>query len=255
MLEFLYVRAFWLGVGLGAVLIAVGYGAWRRSVFVYRLEGQIPQVLRVFSDAAAAGLDMRSALEVAAQLGVRPMADVLRRVLSLAEVGGLTVEEALWRMAGELPSANFRRFALIITEGVRSGARLPEVLDVAARSFATVVEFRSSLLSQLRPYVALFYAVLLVFAALADVLVYFLLPELAKFSAASAGPIQGIQPAVVSRDLAIRVLYISGIANSVVGGAVVGRLVSGSARAGMVHGGAGVIMVGVGLWAPMWLGF
>ncbi len=75
-------------------------------------------------------------MESGAALALRPMGDVLRRVLSLAEVGGLTVEEALWRVAGELPSPNFRRFALIVTVAARSGARLPEVFDVAARSFA-----------------------------------------------------------------------------------------------------------------------
>ncbi|MEM1568984.1 MAG: type II secretion system F family protein, partial [Thermofilaceae archaeon] len=159
------------------MLVALGLPAWRRAVFVYKLEGQIPQALRVISDASAAGMDLKSAFEAVAALGLRPLAEVFRRVVSLSELGGLTVEEALWRVAGELPSANLRRFALIVTEAARSGARLPEVLDVAARSFATVVDFRRELWSQLRPYVALFYAVIVVFVALADVLVYVLLPE------------------------------------------------------------------------------
>jgi flagellar protein FlaJ len=140
-------------------------------VYVFRLEGQIPQVLCVLSDAVSTGLSLKGAVESAAALALRPMGDVLRRVLSLAEVGGVTVEEALWRVAGELPSPNFRRFALVVTEAARSGARLPEVLDVAARSFAAVVEFRQAVTSQLRPYVALFYAVVAVFVVLADVLV------------------------------------------------------------------------------------
>ncbi len=57
-------------------------------MYVYRLEGQIPQVLRVFSDAVSGGLSLRGAVESAAALALRPMGDVLRRVLSLAEVGG-----------------------------------------------------------------------------------------------------------------------------------------------------------------------
>ncbi len=163
-------------VGVAAGLALVGAGARRRAVYVYRLEGQIPQVLRVLSDAVSGGLSLKGAVESAAALALRPMGDVLRRVLSLAEVGGFTVEEALWRVAGETPSPNFRRFALIVTEAARSGARFPEVLDMAARIFATVVEFRQAVASQLRPYVALFYTVVTVFAVLADVLVYVLLP-------------------------------------------------------------------------------
>ncbi len=102
-------------------------------------------------------------------------------------------------MARETPSPNFRRFALIVTEAARSGARLPEVLDVAARSFATVVEFRQAVASQLKPYVALFYAVVAVFAVLADVFVYVLLPQLTQLTA-SAPTQQGVRPVVLERS-------------------------------------------------------
>ncbi|RFA95566.1 type II secretion system F family protein [Pyrobaculum aerophilum] len=251
--ELLYDWAFAVGVATGVLLVAVGLPAWRRSVFIYRLEGQIPQVLRVLSDAAAAGLDLKSAVEASASLALRPMAQVLRRVLSLTEMGGLTVEEAFWQVAKEVPSADFRRFALILIEAARSGARLPEVLNVAARSFATVVEFRQSVASQLRPYVALFYAVMVVYAVLADVLVYFLLPQLAKFTPPQA-PVGGIQPYLLSRDTALRVLLISGGVGGVIGGLVVGRVVYGVARAGLLHGGISLILVTVLLWAPLWLG-
>jgi Flp pilus assembly protein TadB len=244
---------FLAGVVVGVVLAGVGFGAWRRAVFVYRLEGQIPQVLRVISDAASAGLGLKGALESAAALALRPMGDVLRRVLSLSEMGGLTVEEALWRVAEEVPSANFRRFALIVTEAARSGARLPEVLDVAARSFATVVEFRQSVASQLRPYVALFYAVVAVFVVLADVLIYILLPQLVQLTVSA--PAQGVKPVVLERDDLLRVLYISGFVSAAVGGLIVGRVVYGSPRAGLVHAGIAAEMLAAGLWAPQWIGF
>jgi len=146
-------------------------------------------------------------VESAAALALRPMGGVLRRVLSLAEVGGLSVEEALWRVAGGCPP-NFRRFVLIVTEAAGSGAKLLEVLDVAARSFAAVVEFRQAAASQLRPYVALFYAVVAVFAVLADVLVYMLLPQLAQLTA-SAPAQQGVRPVALERGDVLRVLYIS----------------------------------------------
>ncbi len=68
---------------------------------MYRLEGQILQVLCVLSDAVSGGLSLKGAVESAAALVLRPMGDVLRRVLSLVEVGGLSVEEALWRVAGD----------------------------------------------------------------------------------------------------------------------------------------------------------
>jgi flagellar protein FlaJ len=244
--------AFILGVGLGAALIAAGLGAWRRAVFVQRLEGQIPQVLRVLSDAVSAGLSLRGAVESAAALALRPMRDVLRRVLSLADVGGMTVEEALARVAGDLPSANFKRFALIVTEAARSGARLPEVLDVAARSFAAVVEFRQSVASQLRPYVALFYAVMALFAVLADVLAYVLLPQLAQLTAAAPAQ-HGVRPVVLERGDALRALCVSGLASAIASGLIVGRVVYGSPRAGLLHAGVAAVLLAAGLWAPQWV--
>jgi flagellar protein FlaJ len=177
---------------------------------------------------------------------------VLKRVLSLAEVGGVTVEEALWRVAGEIPSPNFRRFVLIVTEAARSGARLPEVLDVAARSFATVVEFRQETASQLRPYVVLFYVVVTVFAMLADVLVYVFLPQLVQLTA----PTQlGVRQVVLERGDVLRILYISGFVSAVMGGLIVGKVVYGSPWAGLVHAGTVVIILAVGLWAPQWIMF
>ncbi|MEM0483752.1 MAG: type II secretion system F family protein [Pyrobaculum sp.] len=252
--EWLYDWAFAVGVAVGVLLTAVGIPAWRRSVFVYRLEGQIPQVLKVLSDAAAAGLDLKSAVEASASLALRPMAQVLRRVLSLTEMGGLTVEEAFWQVAKEVPSADFRRFALILIEAARSGARLPEVLNVAARSFATVVEFRQSVASQLRPYVALFYAVMAVFVVLADVLVYFLLPQLEQLTAAAPTQ-QGIRPVLLNKGDVLWVLLISGGISSVVGGLIVGRVVYRTPRGGLLHGGIGVILTAVGLWAPLGMGY
>ncbi len=245
---------FLVGVAAGLALALVGAEAWRRAVYLHRLEGQIPQVLRVLSDAVSTGLSLTGAVESAAALALRPMRDVLRRVLSLAEVGGVTVEEALWRVAKEIPSPNFRRFVLIVTEAARSGARLAEVLDVAARSFATVVEFRQAIISQLRPYVTLFYVMIGVFVVLADVLVYIFLPQFAQLTAFA--PTQhGIMSVALERGDVLHVLYISGFVSAVMGGLIVGRVVYGSPRAGLVHAGTATIILAVGLWAPQWMEF
>ncbi len=62
-----------------------------------------------------------------------------------------------------------------------------------------VWRFRQAAASQLKPYVALFYAVVAVFTALADVLVYVLLPQLAQLTA-SAPTQQGIRPVALERS-------------------------------------------------------
>jgi len=147
--EFLLLAA---SAAASAAFFAAGYRPYRRAVFRARLEAQMPEALRAIADAVSGGLDLRSAFNVVASLGVSPIADVFRRVVALSSVGGATAAEALWAVAEELDVPSFKRLALIVVEAARSGARLPEVLGTAARTFATVIEFRRDLAAQLRPY-------------------------------------------------------------------------------------------------------
>ncbi len=242
-----------VGIAISSALFLAGYRPWRRAVLRARLEGQLPEALRAIADAVAGGMDLRGAFGVVASMGARPLSDVARRVLALSEVGGMTVEEALWRTAEEVGSPNFKRFALIVAEAVRSGARLPEVLGAAARSFATVVEFRRDLAAQLRPYVLLFYAVLGVFVVLSDLLIYFMIPQLAKLSSSVAS--SAIRPAVVNALDALTVMFFSAIVQSIVGGLIVGRIVYFSASAGLVHSAVASAISTAALLAPLWVKF
>ncbi|MFN3804424.1 MAG: hypothetical protein ACK4SY_05170 [Pyrobaculum sp.] len=72
-------------------------------------------------------MSLKEIFTILAGLGLSPIDS---DVSSLSERGGLTVEEALWRVAEGVPSPNFKRFVLIVTEAARSGARLPEVLNI-----------------------------------------------------------------------------------------------------------------------------
>ena len=234
-----------------AAFFAAGYRPYRRAVFRARLEAQMPEALRAIADAVSGGLDLRSAFNVVASLGVSPIADVFRRVVALSSVGGATAAEALWAVAEELDVPSFKRLALIVVEAARSGARLPEVLGTAARTFATVIEFRRDLAAQLRPYVLLYYAVVGLFAVLSDVLIYFLLPRLSQLSASIAT--STLRPAVLNAQDALAVLLLTAIAQALVGGLIVGRVVYFDARAGLVHASLAAALSSAVLLAPLWM--
>ncbi|MGC9171055.1 MAG: type II secretion system F family protein [Thermoproteus sp.] len=240
-----------LAASASLLFFVLGYRPYRRAVFRARLESQIPDALRAIADAVSGGLDLRSAFDVVSTLGISPIADVFRRVVALSSVGGATAADALWSVAEELGVPNFKRFALIVVEAARSGAKLPEVLGTAARTFATVVEFRRDLSAQLRPYVLLYYAVVGVFAALSDVLVYFMLPRLAQLTAQVSNA--AIRPATVSIPDALAILLLTAILQALVGGLIVGRVTYFSARAGLVHASLATAISGAALLAPLWL--
>lgn len=230
-----------------AAMLALGIPAWRRANYVHRLEGQIPQLLRILADSAATGVGLRWGLEVAVGMGLRPAGDLAARALALGGMG-VPLEDALLRVARTVPSASFKRLAAIVAEGYRAGGRLPEALEAAMAAFVNAVEFRRSLRSQTRPYVALIYAALTVFVLLGDVLAYVLLPAVATAPGLSMAP-------PVGRQEALAALYLTALSQSAISGLMVGRISYASPRAGLVHGGAASALAALGLLAPSWLGY
>jgi flagellar protein FlaJ len=239
-----------LGLGLGAVSAAVGVPYWRLALYVNRLEEQIPQAIRTISDAAAAGLGVEDAFRLLAASGLRPMSDLARQIVGLVEARGLSPDEALMEASSRVPSQAFRRFASIISYALRSGARTQEVLDAASRSFAAVVQFEKEFSSQLRPYVALFYAFIAMAAAIADILLYLLAPQLSKLSITpqpSAVPLT-VMPVNVAAARAV-LAYLMAL-TSISGGVIVGKLAYNSPAAGLLHGGLAAAASVAALVAP-----
>lgn len=240
-----------LGVGTGAVLSAVGYFYWRLAAFVDKLESQIPQAVRIISDAVAAGLNAHEAFRSLAALALRPMSDVASHVVALVEVRGYTLEEALLTAAAALPSPAFRKFSAVVVASLRSGARMREALDAASRSFAAAVEFRRDFAAQLKPYAALFYAFMGLAVALSYVLVYLLMPQLTTAASVPAPPgvPQIVAPPIGAAEATAVMAYFL-LVEAAAGGGVVGKLAYGSPWAGLFHSGiAGAASV-LALLAP-----
>lgn len=228
---------------IGVVLLAVGFFHWRRVKYVFELEGQIPAALRILADAIASGIDAVSAFRILEDAKLRPMDSLARRVVSLTNLGGGSLEDALLKISSEIPSANFKRFAIILIEAMRSGARLNDVLNVAARSFAEVVEFKRNVVSQLRPYVVVFHVIMAIFAIVGDVVIYFLLPQISKLSSSVAS-------AALPTYVAIPLFVYLGVIQSIIGGLVVGRAAYGRASAGLIHSGIASVITSVLLITP-----
>ncbi len=143
------------------------------------------------------------------------------------------MEEALWRVARETPSSNFRRFALIVTEAARSGRGFPRCLTWrrgasplwwSSGGFSAQALRGSFLRSSSRPRGAG--------------------RRLGLHASAVTRPAHGLGPDATRRQAGgsgagdvLRVLYISGFVSAVVGGLIVGRVVYGSPRAACRHGG------------------
>jgi len=239
-------------MGLGLVII--GVRGYRAATALSDLEAQLPLVIRMLVDAHNAGLDIYSGFRLVAESGVEPMSSVARRLMYLVEVSGLSIDRALTVLAREYRrSILVSRFALILSEAARGGARLAEVLDAMSRVFAAAAEYSKEKAAALRPYIATFLFMIMVYVVIADIFVYFLMPNMAGFArtpSARAPVMPAISIVLPSLEEALSMVSYLGIVEALLGGLIIGRIVFNDARPGLLIGGISIIIIGVGLYIP-----
>lgn len=133
-----------LGFGV-AVLLANIYlerrQGERKEVFV----GQLPQLARVLSNAASAGLALRSAIALAADDLAEPARTELRRVSDALAVGQ-SLEDALRDLERRLPAREVTVLVSTLVISARAGGSLVEAL----RNIASTLEARKEVRREVR---------------------------------------------------------------------------------------------------------
>jgi tight adherence protein B len=130
------------GVAAGAVVIFLFFAflrrqeARRREAFI----AQLPELARVLSNASAAGLVMRTAIEMAAEELDDPASTELRRTADSLRLGQAT-EQALQELGERLPSRELAVLVSTLIVSARSGGSLVTAL----RSIATTLEDRKEI--------------------------------------------------------------------------------------------------------------
>ncbi len=242
---------YWLSLFAAALAAAVAPYAlreYRAIKWMMALEAQIPQALRIISDGVSSGLELSTIMRILSTMNMRPMNELAANVLRLVTIGGLSVDDALMRAAREVKSLYFRRFAVLLVEAYRSGARISDVLNMAARSFAAVIEYRRERISQLRPYVILIYGIVLVYVIISAILVHLLVPEVSRIGEAP-GELPGVQiGATVTEGTIFGVLLVyMGLIQSAFGALIAGKVVYSRPTAGLLHAVALLPLVAVGI--------
>ena len=237
-----------LGLGL-AVLAWRYYSEYRSSV---ALDSQVPIAIRIVTDAYMAGLNIYQAFRLIAESGVRPLSDVARRFIYLVDVSGYSTDQALVELAGEFRrSMLFARFAAILAEAARGGARFSEVLDTLNRVMVAVAEYHREKAVALRPHVVTYLFTLIVYIVIVDVLIYYLIPALRTFVVGGDLPLGAeIGIVVPERVAVINLVNYLGIVESLLGGFVIGRIVFEDWRPGLLISGVSIIAIANGLYLP-----
>lgn len=150
-------------LGLPALVLG-GYAplAWLRRRRGQRLEvfiGQLPELARVLSNAASAGLALRTAVEMAADELQDPAATEMRRCTDAMRVGR-TLEDGLRDMERRLPSRELAVLVSTLVISSRAGGQVVTALRNISATLEARKELRREVKTQLAQAVFTSYAVL-----------------------------------------------------------------------------------------------
>lgn len=127
----------------------------RGEVFI----AQLPELARVLSNAASAGLALRSAITLAGEDLAEPAGGELRRVTDALGVG-TSLQEALRDLEGRLPSRELAVLVSTLVISSRSGGSVVTALRTIATTLDARKELRREVRTQLAQAVASSYLVL-----------------------------------------------------------------------------------------------
>lgn len=133
----------WMALLIGVAAGSLGWAYLgrrsdqRREAFV----GQLPEVLRILSNGAAAGLALPNCLRVAAEETAEPAASTLRAVVDELALGG-SIEQVLRGLAVRMASREVQVMTTTIIVQQRTGGNLVRALRVMAERFDQRRELR-----------------------------------------------------------------------------------------------------------------
>jgi tight adherence protein B len=133
----------------GALFGAARYVAFRRARRRDQFVAQLPELARVMSNAAAAGLALPRSIEIAANELDHPATDIMRRVVDELRLGQ-SVERALENLEGRLPSREVSVLVSTLVIQQRAGGDTVQAL----RDMSQTLEARKDLRREVRTVMA-----------------------------------------------------------------------------------------------------
>lgn len=245
-----WVQYMWLGVA--GSLAPFSISRYRRTSYLQRLEEQVPAAIRVIADSIAAGLNVGEGIEILARSNLDPMRRVAARAVNVSILAGKTLEDSLVEVCERTGSPTVHQFSLIITSAARGGAKVRQVLELAEKAFSSIIEYRRQKYMRLKPYAVLFHMVILVYALVAGVVIYGVIPQLNQLTVQAPARIGG-GITVVRMDplVAVALAVYLAVIQAFVGGLALGRIIYERATAGLIHSVVAILIVVTVMYCAM----
>ena len=177
-----------------------------------------------------AGLPFIEALESVASITPGPLGSEMRNVIVKVELG-MSLEEALQRLAEKLGVVSFKRAVIILITAYQSGGKVVDVLDSAAEMYAMLRAYEEERRTQVSPYFTVVYMAIAIFLFISFILIYVFVKPLAVL-AGMGSAFGGMKFDV---DAINAILFYTAAFQSFFGGLIIGKLKANRIGAGLLH--------------------
>jgi len=218
-----------------ALLMFLGpYGFYRAYIdkVTDDIERIFPDFLRDLAENRRSGMSLVESMKIQARGNYGRLTAFIQQ-MAASMAWGITIFEALDKLASKIRSNLIKRALTIIKEGADSGGEFSDVLHTAARDLREILELDAQRRSQTIGYLMTMYISYAVFIFVILIVLVFFLPRLGQ-SATIEGSVGGITILPIDvRELSL-VLYYGSIIQSLgvglVGGLVYEGKISGSLK-------------------------
>lgn len=212
-----------------AALLPIGIVDYLNRRWLGSVEDQLPEVLRVVSQAQRTGMTLPRAFEEASKRAHGALTLELKRVVAQMS-WGVSFEDALRNFARRVGTPLVRRTVSLIIECYRIGGNIEQVIDQTSHYVRELQGLRKERYAQTRPYIIVIYLGVIIFLTTLYMLFKSFFLPLGELGVTGAWALGGFSV----EEFKIALFYMS-IIQATLGGLVAGKIGEGSIFAGLKH--------------------
>lgn len=230
-----------IGLGIFVALIPVAYVTYSNFRYVKSVEKNIPRFLRDILESTDSGIILPSALIRTSLSDYGPISREMGIAMTKFSLG-YDFKDSVMESCARLKHPFMLQVGLIIVEAYSAGGKMHDVLNSSVVLFNGLEQYTEEKESELRPYTQLVYISIIIFLVIALIITSQFIAPLNHLPTTSQGTTFGSTGSHFSINLSEippayfeSVFFIAGMFESIFGGIVAGKIVDGSATAGLRH--------------------
>ena len=231
-----------IGIGIIIALAPIVYIAFENHRYLKSVEVSIPRFLRDILESTDSGLILPAALIEAAKSDYGPLSHEVGIAMTKFSLG-YDFRSSIMEAAARLRHPFAPQVGMILAEAYSAGGKMHDVLTSSVKLFNALEQYSDEKQSELRPYTQLVYISVAIFLVIALVVISQFIGPLQRLPVVPSGVSSGvgissggfsgltkIPPAYFES-----IFFVTALFEAIFGGIVAGKIVDGSAQAGMRH--------------------